>query len=146
NRLKLLNTEQYLDMRREAFANDGISEYPFDAYDVNGTWDQNRYTDWQKKLMGGQANLKQLQASISGGIKNTLFYLSGSYQNETTVFPDGFNYDRITTNSNISHKSSNDKFEVRSEEHTSELQSRENLVCRLLLEKKKHKNIDGSTI
>src|SRR5690606_31702337 len=27
---------------------------------------------------------------------------------------------------------------VRSEEHTSELQSRENLVCRLLLEKKKH--------
>src|SRR5690606_40938105 len=30
----------------------------------------------------------------------------------------------------------------RSEEHTSELQSRENLVCRLLLEKKKKKNID----
>src|SRR5690606_7010314 len=28
----------------------------------------------------------------------------------------------------------------RSEEHTSELQSRENLVCRLLLEKKKHNN------
>src|SRR5690606_21846413 len=28
----------------------------------------------------------------------------------------------------------------RSEEHTSELQSRENLVCRLLLEKKKHTN------
>src|SRR5690606_41444839 len=27
---------------------------------------------------------------------------------------------------------------MRSEEHTSELQSRENLVCRLLLEKKKH--------
>src|SRR5690606_41715165 len=29
----------------------------------------------------------------------------------------------------------------RSEEHTSELQSRENLVCRLLLEKKKKKTI-----
>src|SRR5690606_41627946 len=29
-------------------------------------------------------------------------------------------------------------FGLRSEEHTSELQSRENLVCRLLLEKKKH--------
>src|SRR5690606_5325643 len=28
--------------------------------------------------------------------------------------------------------------QLRSEEHTSELQSRENLVCRLLLEKKKH--------
>src|SRR5690606_40568454 len=31
---------------------------------------------------------------------------------------------------------------VRSEEHTSELQSRENLVCRLLLEKKKTKKFD----
>src|SRR5690606_39800436 len=32
---------------------------------------------------------------------------------------------------------------IRSEEHTSELQSRENLVCRLLLEKKKtQQNID----
>src|SRR5215510_16228645 len=30
----------------------------------------------------------------------------------------------------------------RSEEHTSELQSRGHLVCRLLLEKKKQKNID----
>src|SRR2546430_7610777 len=30
------------------------------------------------------------------------------------------------------------KFPVRSEEHTSELQSQSNLVCRLLLEKKKN--------
>src|SRR5690606_41137958 len=32
-----------------------------------------------------------------------------------------------------------DLLKIRSEEHTSELQSRENLVCRLLLEKKKKK-------
>src|SRR2546427_1036508 len=32
----------------------------------------------------------------------------------------------------------------RSEEHTSELQSQSNLVCRLLLEKKKKKNTDKS--
>src|SRR5436309_9372582 len=32
------------------------------------------------------------------------------------------------------------RWESRSEEHTSELQSRENLVCRLLLEKKKKTN------
>src|SRR5690606_41372668 len=31
------------------------------------------------------------------------------------------------------------QIDFRSEEHTSELQSRENLVCRLLLEKKKNK-------
>ena len=33
-----------------------------------------------------------------------------------------------------------DYAEIRSEEHTSELQSRRNLVCRLLLEKKKNNN------
>src|SRR5438270_6543975 len=32
------------------------------------------------------------------------------------------------------------RYKVRSEEHTSELQSQSNLVCRLLLEKKKKKN------
>src|SRR5690606_41893114 len=36
-------------------------------------------------------------------------------------------------------KSDDLDMEKRSEEHTSELQSRENLVCRLLLEKKKKK-------
>src|SRR5690606_41662150 len=38
-------------------------------------------------------------------------------------------------------KAQNIPCRIRSEEHTSELQSRENLVCRLLLEKKKDKNI-----
>src|SRR2546430_4700072 len=34
-------------------------------------------------------------------------------------------------------------FRARSEEHTSELQSQSNLVCRLLLEKKKHHATNG---
>src|SRR5438445_8081084 len=34
---------------------------------------------------------------------------------------------------------------VRSEEHTSELQSRQYLVCRLLLEKKKKKEVNDAT-
>src|SRR2546430_7209266 len=37
-------------------------------------------------------------------------------------------------------------FRVRSEEHTSELQSQSNLVCRLLLEKKKKKINNAQTI
>src|SRR5690606_15294374 len=36
--------------------------------------------------------------------------------------------------------------DVRSEEHTSELQSRENLVCRLLLEKKKNNRESRQTL
>src|SRR5205085_6747766 len=37
-------------------------------------------------------------------------------------------------------------YDMRSEEHTSELQSQSNLVCRLLLEKKKKKNIKKNII
>src|SRR5438067_3638872 len=37
------------------------------------------------------------------------------------------------------------EFETRSEEHTSELQSRFDLVCRLLLEKKKENRLPTST-
>src|SRR3712207_7956755 len=38
------------------------------------------------------------------------------------------------------HSDDKDHHRIRSEEHTSELQSRQYLVCRLLLEKKKKKN------
>src|SRR5690606_41507934 len=42
-------------------------------------------------------------------------------------------------NETVENLQPTDQFALfRSEEHTSELQSRENLVCRLLLEKKKH--------
>src|SRR2546427_2746623 len=40
----------------------------------------------------------------------------------------------------------NEHAEVRSEEHTSELQSQSNLVCRLLLEKKKKKESNQSPL
>src|SRR5690606_2597287 len=108
----LMNTEEYLEMRREAFINDGITTYPANAYDINGTWDQNRYTDWQEELIGGTVNTHQLMATVSGGSENTQFLLSGMYQNETTVFPGDFNYDRITFNSNIRHSSTNNRFHL----------------------------------
>lgn len=107
---KLLNTEQYLEMRREAFANDGITEYPAGAYDVNGTWDMDRYTDWQDELIGGTANTRKLLAQISGGSSHTQFLLNGQYQEETTVFPGDYNYDRLTVNTNLNHQARNDKF------------------------------------
>ncbi len=111
-KMDLMNTEQYLEMRREAFANDGITDYPVNAYDVNGTWDQNRYTDWQKVLIGGTASTHNIQASVSGGNEHTQFLLSGMYQNETTVFPGDFNYDRINVNSNIHHSSFDKQFNL----------------------------------
>ena len=52
------------------------------------------------------------------------------------------NNNNINNNKQIVNKES--KVCVRSEEHTSELQSRQYLVCRLLLEKKKKTNTKHS--
>src|SRR5690606_42039839 len=49
---------------------------------------------------------------------------------------------RTRANANTSTHDTAKNTVVRSEEHTSELQSRENLVCRLLLEKKKKQSQD----
>src|SRR2546422_4091360 len=46
---------------------------------------------------------------------------------------------RCTTGAELEHGRAGSPREARSEEHTSELQSRLHLVCRLLLEKKKNK-------
>jgi TonB-linked SusC/RagA family outer membrane protein len=108
----LLNTQQYLEMRKEAFANDGITEYPENAYDVNGTWDQNRYTDWQEKLIGETAEIRSLQAMVSGGNEQTQFLLSGMTQKETTVYPGDYEYDRITTHASLTHSGLDDRFNM----------------------------------
>src|SRR5690606_40310696 len=55
-----------------------------------------------------------------------------------------FGYERVGVYQNEAQIAA-DPIAVRSEEHTSELQSRENLVCRLLLEKKKKKKKDKKT-
>lgn len=111
-KVDLLNTEQYLEMRREAFANDGITEYPVWAYDVNGTWDMNRNTDWQKELIGSTANTRKILAQASGGSSNTQFLISGQYQEETSVFPGKYSYDRLTVNSNLNHQSKDSRFKI----------------------------------
>lgn len=109
--MKLLNTQQYLAMRNEAYANDGVAPEPF-AYDVNGTWDPNRYTDWQKELLGGTANYTDTNASVSGGSATTQFLVSGTYHDETTVFPGDFGYKRGVLRSSLNHSSENGKFKM----------------------------------
>ncbi|MCC9063636.1 SusC/RagA family TonB-linked outer membrane protein [Flavobacterium piscisymbiosum] len=110
--IKLMNTQQYLSMRRQAFVNDGITQYnPWD-YDVNGTWDQNRYTDWQKELIGGTAQITDLQGSVSGGSDNTQFLLSGSYHTESTVFPGSFMYKKGGSQISLNHHSVDQKFRL----------------------------------
>jgi TonB-linked SusC/RagA family outer membrane protein len=110
--MDLMDTPQYLAMRKEAFANDGVTSYPSNAYDVNGTWDPNRNANWQQELLGGTATYTNLQSSVSGGSPQTQFLLSGSYNKETTVFPGDFDYARANGHASVTHESENKKFRI----------------------------------
>lgn len=110
--MKLMDTQQYHAMRRKAFINDGINTYPTGDYDVNGTWDQNRHTDWQKEFIGGTAVITDLQGTISGGSQYTQFLFSGNYHTESTVFPGNFLYKKGGSQFNLNHQSIDGKFRL----------------------------------
>jgi TonB-linked SusC/RagA family outer membrane protein len=109
--MNLLNTQQYLKMRHEAYANDN-SIPDASAYDINGTWDTTRYTDWQKVLIGGTAKYTDVQGSISGGNSNTQFLVGGGYHKETTVFPGDNADEKISSHFSLTHTSLNQKFGI----------------------------------
>ena len=112
NRMDLLSTSEYLEMRREAYANDGINPLPFNAYDINGTWDETRETDWQKELFGKTAYLTNVQGLFSGGSEQTQFLISGNYNKQATVFPGDFDNNNISVLSNLNHKSKDDRLSL----------------------------------
>jgi TonB-linked SusC/RagA family outer membrane protein len=109
-KLEMMNTEQYLEMRRQAYANDGITTYPATAYDINGTWDETHYTDWQKELIGGTAVNSTVQLSVRGGSVNTGFLISGNHNEQTTVFAKDFRYKTDNLSGNLNHHSVDNRF------------------------------------
>ncbi|WP_177230250.1 SusC/RagA family TonB-linked outer membrane protein [Chitinophaga sp. CF118] len=107
--LDLLNTQQYLEMRHEALRNTTSTPGDYD-YDLNGTWDTTRYTNWQKKLIGGTAHITNIQGNISGGNENTQFLIGTGYRKETTVFPSDVYDEKASLRFNLNNVSSNQKF------------------------------------
>ncbi|MBL4678006.1 MAG: SusC/RagA family TonB-linked outer membrane protein [Mucilaginibacter sp.] len=90
---KLLNTQQYLEMRREAFKNDGLpvpsfSTNPSDRnFDINGFWDQSRYTDWANVLSGKTAQNSTINVNLSGGTTNTQYLIGVNYSRQSMSYP-----------------------------------------------------------
>jgi TonB-linked SusC/RagA family outer membrane protein len=111
NKMKLLNTRQYLEMRREAFKNDGALPNPNTDYDLT-LWDTSRNTDWQKELIGGTAKYTDLQGKVSGGNGNTQFLIGTGYHRETTVFPGDFADVKGSVHFSINNASANQKFKI----------------------------------
>lgn len=108
--LKRLNTDQYLKMRNEAFVNDGTNP-PANAYDINGTWDVTRNTDWTKEFLT-TSHFTDAEASVSGGNVNTQFLIGGGYHKETPIIPGNFFDQRGSVHTNITHRSTDDRFNV----------------------------------
>ena len=111
--MDMMNTEQFNQMRDEAFANDGITNFPANAYDMNGTWDRNRYTDWQKELIGGTAISKDIALGVSGGNETTRFNINLAHGENGTVFPQsGKGFVRNSALINLNHRSQDDKLNI----------------------------------
>src|SRR5690606_21885781 len=79
---------------------------------------------WKVYVTTGEAKERLSQAILSSGIR-----AEKAEWDEYKYYPDKFFEPYLQRRRTVGW--------ARSEEHTSELQSRENLVCRLLLEKKK---------
>ncbi len=103
-------------MRKEGIINDGgeIPESPglFDPFfnpDLFN-YDQDRYTDWQKEMIGGTARYNDLQGNISGGSRNVQYIVGANYHDETTVFPGKAKDNKANLHFSISGNSENKKF------------------------------------
>lgn len=110
--LNLLNTQQYLQMRHEAKKNDNAAIDPIFDPDINGLWDTTRYTDWQKKLIGGTAQYTNANLSISGGNVNAQYIVSGTYNRQSDVFPGDFADQKGALHFNLNTTSANQKFKM----------------------------------
>jgi TonB-linked SusC/RagA family outer membrane protein len=116
--VKLMNTQQYLDMRREAFRNDGlavpdIATTPSDPnYDINGTWSQTRYTDWQKELLGNFATYTNLNLSLSGGTDLVQYSIRGTYNRQGNLYAGNFDDKRGGLSFNVTAYNKNKRFKV----------------------------------
>nr|WP_162988911.1 SusC/RagA family TonB-linked outer membrane protein [Pedobacter schmidteae] len=109
--MQLMNTEQYLTMRREAFTNSGTTPTNSSAPDLT-IWDQKRYTDLWKELLGNTGHATNAQLSLSGGGNSVQFLISGGYNRETNVFPGEQPNDRGNGSFSLAHTSANQKLNV----------------------------------
>lgn len=110
--LHLMNTPQYLAMRRQAFQNDQLTPTTSTAPDLL-VWDTTGYTDWSKRMIGGAAQTDNLQATLAGRYKTNTWFLSLSGLHETSVFPNRPTHLRGNSCFDLDHRSHDNKLDIR---------------------------------
>src|SRR5690554_1884018 len=88
-------------------------------------------------VAAGVADEVLVQVSYAIGVKEPTSILVNTYNTSKVDLTDGEIANKVSTIFDLSPAAIEKNLGLRSEEHTSELQSRPHLVCRLLLEKKK---------
>ncbi len=112
SRLKMMDTAEYLTMRKSALANDNISSYPATAYDVNGAWDGSRYTNWQKTLIGKTATTSNTSLGLSGGSEGWTYRINVFHNEQTTVYPADYRYKSNVLSMGFTHRSKDNRLNI----------------------------------
>lgn len=108
----LMNTQQYLQMRRQALKNDGISpSISHGDYDLL-LWDTTRYTNWQKAIYGGTGKNLDAQLGISGGDVHTTFRLGAGYNRTTNILTVSGADQRGALSFNVNHRSNDQRLSI----------------------------------
>jgi TonB-linked SusC/RagA family outer membrane protein len=110
----MMNTTQYLTMRRQAFYNSGSSPSPTTDYDVNGDWDTTKFTNWQKMLYGGMGRNINVQTSLSGGDSRTTFRIGGGYSRCTGITTVSGADQRASVSLSLGHNSLDQRLNISS--------------------------------
>lgn len=111
--IELASTEQYRKLRQDAFRLDGILSYPDEAYDLNGTWDTGRQTDWYETFIGRTFISQQQEVTLSGGTAQQQIRLSLFNGERGTAYGNGFLYRRYGFTLNNDYHSPNGKLILR---------------------------------
>src|SRR4030095_13302326 len=109
--MDMMNTQEYVGMRKEAFINDQVTPDIFNAPDLL-VWDTTRYTDLKNILIGGKAYTSDAQLSLSGGNATTQFLIGAGYHYESAIFSKDLNDQRGSVHLNLHHGSTNQKFHL----------------------------------
>ena len=110
--MELLSTPDYIELRLKGMENDGLSEIPANAYDVNGVWDKSRETNWQKELIGNTAINYQTSLGVRGGDEYNQFFAQASVAKDGTVFPGDYGNKRNNLLMNFTHYFPNKSWSV----------------------------------
>lgn len=109
--IDMMDTKEYLAMRREGFAKSGTVPTATNAKDLL-VWDTTAYTDWQRWALGGTADYTHANIGISGGNEHNSFLFNTTYSREGTVYPGSFHSNNYAARLSAGHSSADNKFNI----------------------------------